>query len=117
MNMFLRVMAGFPWVPHAVAQCPSGNRYCLWVATGFNGALPDLILRVVYFLSYLIGTICTVTFIVGGLVIVLSRGQDSGALSISRGKSLIVDSLIGLGVVLGAQGILRVVMYIIYAPA
>jgi len=97
----------------ASAQCPSGAERCIQLWTGFEGTLPELILRVVYFLSYAIGAFCTVAFIVGALILVMSRGQDSGALSVSRGKSLMIDSLIGLGVVLGAQGILRMVMYIL----
>lgn len=100
--------------PGFVANCPPGVQNCICVSSGFSGGLPELILRVVMFLSYAIGTFCTIAFLVGAFLIVLSRGQEP---LLPRGKNLVIESLIGLAVVLGANGILRVVMYVLYIPA
>jgi hypothetical protein len=76
--------------------------------------LPELIIRVITFLSFTVGAFCTVAFLIGAFLIVVSRGQEP---LLPRGKSLIIDSLIGMAVVLGAQGILRLVVYVLYSPA
>ena len=50
--------------------------------------------------------------IVGALFIVLSRGESE---MVTKGKNLIIGSLIGAAVVLGAYSILRTVFYFVYA--
>ncbi len=97
----------------AACSCPAGVR-CLCVSSGYNGDLPDLIWRVVIYMSYAIGAFATTCFIVGGFMVVISRGQEP---YLPRGKALMIESLIGLGLVLAAQGILRLVVWVLYAPA
>ncbi|TSC80482.1 MAG: hypothetical protein G01um101425_136 [Candidatus Peregrinibacteria bacterium Gr01-1014_25] len=96
---------------YAQCACPAGDDRCICLNTGYSGSLPELIVRVVYFLSYAIGAFCTVAFIVGALMIVISRGQEP---FLPRGKTLMIESLIGLALVLGAQGILRIVVSVLY---
>lgn len=96
---------------HAQCACPPGIERCICLSTGYGGDLPELILRVVFFLSYAIGAFCTVAFIVGALMVVISRGQEP---FLPRGKTLMIESLIGLALVLGAQGILRIVVSVLY---
>lgn len=110
----LLLLAGLLPTTAAAQTCPPGIENCVIVNTGYAGNLPELILRVVNFLSYSIGTFCTLAFIVGGAMLVLSRGQDP---LLGRAKSLMIESLIGLGLVLGARGILQIVMYVLSVNA
>lgn len=117
MVAYTRILLAFLAVPlGAVAQCacPPGVERCLCVDSWYGGELPELIIRVITFLSITVGAFCTVAFLIGAFLIVVSRGQEP---LLPRGKSLIIDSLIGMAVVLGAQGILRLVVYVLYSPA
>ena len=96
----------------AQCACPGLQAHCLCV--GQTQDLPTLIWRVVLYLSYAIGAFATTCFIIGGFLVVISRGQEP---YLPRGKALMIESLIGLALVLGAQGILRLVVWVLYAPA
>jgi Type IV secretion system pilin len=60
--------------------------------------------------AYLIGFVTATLFLIGALMVVLSRGKPD---QMENGKKLMINSLIGMMIVLGAYGILRTVTYIV----
>ncbi len=63
------------------------------------------------FLAVVALPVCTALFILGAFFLVLSRGKED---QIKRGKDLMVGSAEGLAVIIGAYGILRMFLYVIY---
>ncbi|MDO8649433.1 MAG: hypothetical protein Q7R81_06670 [Candidatus Peregrinibacteria bacterium] len=97
-------------LPQAVlATHQKPNR--LQVAIGVDLKLGDIIGNVLEFLVTAIIMLCTVLFAAGAFHFVFSHGQEK---FVTRGKDLMIYSLVGLAVVLGAYGILRTVVYILY---
>ncbi len=83
----------------------------LTVELGTRQSILEIGENVVTFLARSIGIVCAALVILGALFIVASRGEDPLK---SRGKDLVLYSLIGLAVVLGSAGILQMVFYILY---
>lgn len=55
--------------------------------------------------------LCIVLFLVGAMLMVISRGQQD---QLQLGKEYMIRSLIGLGVVLVSYGIVQTVFYLLY---
>ena len=53
----------------------------------------------------------TVLFLIGAFMMILSRGKDD---QLSKGKDLMIQSLIGLAVVGGAYALIRTLFWLIY---
>jgi hypothetical protein len=86
----------------------------LTVNLGTDQTLAQVVENVVTFMARSVGIICAALVIVGAFMIVASRGEDSLK---NRGKDLIIYSLIGMAVVLGAAAILRMTFFVIYSAA
>lgn len=114
-RLIVGLLAAFPAAAAAFAtcNCVPGER-CLCAFNAYTGDVATLIWNVVIYLSYMIGAVATTCFIVGGFMVVLSRGQEP---YLPRGKALMIESLIGLSLVIGAQGVLRLVVWVLYADA
>jgi nitrate reductase gamma subunit len=83
----------------------------LQVDLGTPLSLTAIVVNVINFMARSIGIVAAALVIIGALMIVISRGEDP---MLSRGKDLIIYSLIGVAIVLGAAAILRMAFYIIY---
>lgn len=82
----------------------------LTVDIGTRMDLATIMLRILNFLAATIGIFCTVMFVVGGLMLTASRGEEW----VQKAKELVVGSIFGLIVVLGSYAILRTVFYFLY---
>lgn len=105
---FLRALPAF--LLGLLPQIASAQR-TLTVELGTRQSITEIAENVVTFLARSVGIVCAALVILGALFIVASRGEDPLK---SRGKDLILYSLIGLAVVLGSAGILQMVFYILY---
>lgn len=83
----------------------------LQVDLGPRIGLVQLATNIINFLARSIGFIAIALFMIGALMIAVSRGEDP---MLSRGKDLVIYSLIGAAVVLGSFGIIRTIFYLIY---
>lgn len=95
-------------VPRALAQ----EQRTLTVELGARVSFDELVGNIVTFLAGTIVIVSLVLFTAGALCIVLSRGEDP---LLSRGKDLMIYSLVGLAVVLGSAGILQTIFYLVYS--
>ena len=93
--------AAQPFIPPPIDMGAFGSGYTI------GGLANDLI----NLLAGAIVSISATMFIVGAFCIVLSAGKES---LITRGKDLMIGSLIGMGVVLGAYAIFRTALYVFY---
>lgn len=89
------------------------------IRTAAGSNLPQLtadqfIGNLIFYLSYLIGFVTTALFLVGALYVVIARGQPD---KMEKGKKLMIESLIGMAIVLGAYAILRTVAFIVVHSA
>lgn len=83
----------------------------LTVELGARMSIAEVASNIVSFLSRSAGIICATLVIIGALFIVVSRGEDPWK---SRGQDLVIYSLVGLAIILGAAGIIRVIYFVIY---
>ena len=88
--------------------CVLGQQRTLPVGLGTQFNFDQISVRIVNFMAMSIGFIVSAVFIVGALFIVLGGANES---NIEKGKKMMIDSLIGLAVTLGAYAILRTVFY------
>lgn len=89
------------------------------IRTAAGSNLPQLtadqfIGNLIFYLSYLIGFVTTALFLIGALYVVIARGQPD---KMEKGKKLMIESLIGMAIVLGAYAILRTVAFIVVHSA
>ena len=64
------------------------------------------------FLFYAIEFLAVALFVVGAMLMTLSRGKDD---MVQKGKSLMIESMVGLAIVLAAHAILGMVLYLLYS--
>lgn len=83
----------------------------LIVDLGSNLNFSQVVSNVYITLTGLISTFCGVLFLIGAFKFVISLGKDT---QVSEGKTLMIQSMIGLSVTLGAYAILRTLFYVIY---
>lgn len=84
----------------------------LEVSTGADLSMEQIVTNIVTFLADLIVYLCVALFMVGAFFLVISQGDGD---NFTRGKELIIGSLIGLAVTLGAAAIIRTVYYFFYS--
>lgn len=89
-------------IPKAHAQ--------LQISTGIQATFPQVMERIVTFLALTGVSLCTALFLVGAFMMVLYAGKPDKA---AQGKDVMIQSMIGLFVILGAYGILRTVFYVL----
>ena len=78
---------------------------------GFNVTAADIVSNVQSTLAMSIVAMATMGFLVGALLFILS-GQNAEWKNL--GKDFMIGALIGVGIVMGAKGILNLVMHFIY---
>jgi hypothetical protein len=93
-----------PWAAHAQRQLGVG------IGTALN--VEQILTNIINYMAASIVFVASASFVVGAFFITFSRGDAD---QVNRGKSLLIGSLIGMAVVLGAFAILRTVMFFIYA--
>lgn len=81
------------------------------LSTGFNMSLTDILGNVVKVGAEWISGFCVMLFLIGAFLMVINAGKEERA---KMGQSLVISSLIGLGVTLGAAAIVQTVLYVIY---
>lgn len=80
------------------------------VNTGIRTSFPQIMNKIVSFLAVSSVSVCTALFLIGAFMMVFNaRSPDKAA----QGKDIMIQSIIGLFVVLGAYGILRTVFYVL----
>ncbi len=92
------------------AACPAGSPRCIAVSIGTKNTIPEAAARAITFLAATITTVASVMFLIGAFMIVLSGAKEDYK---QKGKDLMIGSLMGIAVVLGAYAIWRTVLYII----
>jgi hypothetical protein len=70
-----------------------------------------ILTNIINYMALAIIFVAAASFVVGAFFITFSRGDPD---QVNRGKSLLIGSLIGMGVVLGSFAILRTVLFFIY---
>ena len=83
----------------------------LTVNLGSNQPLTDVIGNVIEMLALTVIIFTTVLFLAGAFMMIISRGKDD---LLSKGKDLMIQSLIGMAVVGGAYGLIRTLFWLIY---
>jgi hypothetical protein len=78
--------------------------------TGIHSTFPQLMERIVGWLATSGVAVCAALFLIGAFMMVLYSSKPDKA---SQGKDIMIQSMIGLFVILGAYGILRTVFYIL----
>lgn len=78
--------------------------------TGIRGTFPQVMSQIVNFLATSGVAVCAALFLVGAFMMVLYAGKPDKA---EQGKDIMIQSMIGLFVILGAYGILRTVFYVL----
>jgi len=70
--------------------------------------IDDVLKNIVSFLGTSIIGICIAVFAIGGLMIILAAGKED---MIQKGKTMMIGSVIGLAVVLGAGALIRLLFF------
>ncbi len=78
------------------------------VTTGINITFLEALQNLISFLAVSIGAVSVAAFTYGAFRLVLSRGQN-----VDRAKTIMLNALLGLSVVLGSYGILRTLLWIL----
>jgi hypothetical protein len=99
------------WVGSATAQAPPPGRTLPIGGLGVNMSFLALGANFIGSLVLLMIVLCTILFLVGALLLILSRGKED---QVSRGKNLMIGSLIGLAIVLGSYAIISTFLYFLY---
>lgn len=81
------------------------------VNTGVRITIDQLFANIYGFAAGSIVPIATLLFLVGAAYVVASHGGEEG---VGKGKKIMRESLIGMGIVLGAYGIIRTLFAILY---
>lgn len=110
----MRLARLFPAFALGLIPAAAAAQRTLTVDLGTSQTLAQVVENVVTFMARSVGIVCAALVIVGALMIVASRGDDSLK---NRGKDLIIYSLIGMAIVLGAAAILRMTFFLVYSAA
>ncbi len=82
----------------------------MFVNTGIRATFPQVMSRIVGWLATSGVAVCAALFLIGAFMMVFNaRSPDKAA----QGKDIMIQSMIGLFVILGAYGILRTVFYVL----
>jgi hypothetical protein len=84
------------------------------MTTGIRIPLTQVLGNVTAFLAVSSVGVCTLIFLTGAGQLTLSRGDQT---KVDNGKKMMIGSLIGLGLILGAFAIVRTVLYFLYEGA
>lgn len=79
--------------------------------TGIRISIPQVLSNVIGFLALTAIPLCTLIFLLGAGQLVISHGDQT---KVDTGKKMMTGSLIGLGIILSAYGIIRTVLYFLY---
>ena len=85
-----------------------GKPLCVFFGTGNDSR--ELAGNIVHYLSLWIGFVCVAIFIYGALLLTASGAHDEWK---NKGKGIMIGSLVGMTLVLGAYAILQTVGYFI----
>lgn len=77
-----------------------------------NLSLQQIMANIMIFMVKLIPVVAIAAFVVGALMMVLSRGKDD---MIEKAKKLLISSVIGMAVVLGSYMIVRTVNWFLFS--
>jgi len=102
---FILLLGGFLAPLTAAAQ----RTLKIGVDTGLT--LKQVFENILIFMVQLIPVYAVAAFMIGALMMVISRGKDDG---IDKAKKLIIGSVVGMGVVLGAYAIVRTVYWFVF---
>lgn len=80
------------------------------IDTGIRATFPQVMTAIVNFLAGSALAVCTAIFLVGALMMVGYAAKPDKA---EQGKKIMIDSLVGLAIILGSYGILRTVFYLL----
>lgn len=80
------------------------------VNTGISATFPQVMSRIVGWLATSGVAVCAALFLIGAFMMVFYASKPDKA---SQGKDIMIQSMIGLFVILGAYGILRTVFYVL----
>ncbi|OGJ56260.1 hypothetical protein A3D88_04090 [Candidatus Peribacteria bacterium RIFCSPHIGHO2_02_FULL_52_16] len=83
----------------------------LTVDLGATISFPELVGNAVEAFALISILFTTVLFLVGAFMMVMSRGKED---QVSKGKDLMIQSLIGMAVVGGAYALIRTIFWLIY---
>lgn len=78
--------------------------------TGIHATFPQLMSAIVNFLAVSSVAVCTALFLIGAFMMVLYSSKPDKA---AQGKDIMIQSVIGLFVILGSYGILRTVFFVL----
>jgi hypothetical protein len=84
----------------------------LTVNIGTSLSFDQVVSNASNFLFYAIEFLAVALFVVGAMLMTLSRGKDD---MVQKGKSLMIESMVGLAIVLAAHAILGMVLYLLYS--
>lgn len=71
-------------------------------------SLTIIIMKVIAFLASTAVIVCTVLFLIGAFYVVLFAGKEE---RVKTGKDLMIGSLVGLAIIMGAYAIVRTFLY------
>lgn len=83
----------------------------LTVDFGSRNTFNAVVFNALQALTGIIGTFCGILFLIGALLMVISRGKDD---QLQKGKDLMIQSMIGLAVTLSAYAIIRTLFSVLY---
>lgn len=101
-------VSGFGLIPVPVFAL---TRRSLIVNLGSNQQLSEIVGNAIEMLALTIIAFTTILFLAGAFMMVISRGKDD---LLSKGKDLMIQSLIGMAVVGAAYALIRTLFWLIY---
>lgn len=84
----------------------------LVVGFGSDITLNQLITNIVNYLARSIVFVSIALFVIGALLLVISRGEGG---NFDKGKGLMIGAVLGLAVTLGAAAIIRAVYHVLFS--
>ncbi len=84
----------------------------VYLTTGIRISFTQALQNLTGFLAGAIVSVTIVLFLVGAAYLVASHGKSE---MVDKGKKIMIGSLIGMAVVLGAYAILRTVLFLLYS--
>ena len=93
------------------AGVPEMHLNACWAGIFCQGFI-SAVTNVNYAMLISVSSICLAIFIIGAFMMVISAGRDT---LLQNGKSMMIGSLIGLIIVVGASAIWRTVIFVLYS--
>lgn len=99
-------------IPLAAAQNSNLEHRTVILTTGVRIAWTEVFMNITGFLAASAVGVCTLIFLLGASQLVISHGDQT---KVDNGKKMMTGALTGLAIVLGSYGILRTVIFFLYA--